>query len=136
MEAIHEEVTSVVRYTPAHRVDVLVIDPLSRANGAALPLLKRPRMILFTTPPSSRSFIGNYRDWSELLVAHEYVHITHLIKPPRNIFDRILSRILPIGPLSLRCPGWIVEGYATLLEGRLTDRGRPNGSLYDDGAKT
>jgi hypothetical protein len=34
-----------------------------------------------------------------------------------------------MGPIPLRAPRWVVEGYATLVEGRLTGSGRPSGAL-------
>ncbi|MFC1851800.1 TolB family protein [candidate division CSSED10-310 bacterium] len=129
IESIHDRVTVLVDYEPAHRVDIVVADPLSMSNGLALPFLKKPRMVLFTTPPFSGSPIGFYQDWIELLAAHEYVHITHLIRPSRNKIDRFLGHLVPVGPIARKSPNWIVEGYATLLEGKLTGRGRPNGSF-------
>ena len=37
--------------------------------------------------------------------------------------------LLPLGPISLRAPRWVDEGYATLVEGELTGSGRPNGDF-------
>ena len=34
-----------------------------------------------------------------------------------------------MGPLSLRAPRWTAEGYATVIEGRLTGSGRPSSAL-------
>ena len=33
-----------------------------------------------------------------------------------------------IGPIALRAPRWVVEGYATFIEGRVTGSGRPHGA--------
>ncbi|MBN2381717.1 PD40 domain-containing protein [bacterium] len=129
LEAIHEQVTAVVEYVPAKPIDILVIDPMARANGAAMPFLNRPRMVLFASPPEATSSLNMYHNWQELLVTHEYVHLTHMLRPSRNRFYRLLGHLLPASPITLKCPMWIVEGYATLLEGKLTGMGRPNGSF-------
>src|SRR5262249_37656368 len=35
----------------------------------------------------------------------------------------------PFGPLALRSPRWVMEGYATLVEGALTGSGRPHSTF-------
>lgn len=129
MESIHEMVVEFVRYSPAEKVEIIIADPLSRANGFALSLLGKPRMVLYTTPPESSSSIGTYADWAELLFTHEFVHIAHLSRPSRNPAKKFLGRIFPLGPVAQNAPKWVVEGYATMLEGILTGRGRPNGTF-------
>lgn len=125
LESIRAAVIAEVGYEPPQVVDVFVSDPVAEPNGMALPLLGRPRMVLWTSPPEAGSIIGHYRDWIELLAAHEETHLVHLLRPSRN---RLRSD-LPIGPLALAAPRWVSEGYATLVEGRLTGSGRPNGDL-------
>ncbi|MFT5458123.1 MAG: hypothetical protein ACI9K2_004628 [Myxococcota bacterium] len=122
LDSVRERVSSEVGWTPTRRVRVLVLDPYSDANGSAWPFLKRPRMQLWATPPASDSIIGHYRSWTELLVTHEDTHLVHLLRPKRGG----LAGILPLGPLALKSPRWIAEGYATLIEARLTGSGRPN----------
>jgi hypothetical protein len=129
VEAVRERVAAEVGYQPPQKVDVLVVDPLASANGAALPFLGRPRLVLFTTPPPPDSTIGNYRDWVELLLVHEQAHLAHLLRPSRNPLARRLAWLLPVGPVALAAPRWVTEGYATVVEGRLTGSGRPFGDL-------
>lgn len=130
LESIRAHVAHEVGYTPSTRVDVVVMDPLSSANGAAIPLLGTPRMVLWTTPPEPDSVIGHYGDWSELVAVHEDVHLAHLLRPSRNPLVSLLERtVLPLGPITLRAPRWVIEGYATLLEGRITGFGRPPGDM-------
>ena len=125
LESIRQRVSEEVGYSPEGKVDVLVIDPIARANGSAWPILGAPRMVLYTTPPGPESVLGYYRDWGELLLVHEDVHLAHLLRPSRNPLQRRLSRVVPVGPIARRVPRWVSEGYATLLEGRLTATGRP-----------
>src|SRR5262249_53464913 len=54
----------------------------------------------------------------------------HLLRPSRNPFERMIERLLlPLDAIVLRAPRWIFEGYATVIEGRITGSGRPSGSM-------
>jgi len=126
LEEIRTAVGDAVGYTPEATVDVVVADPLAEANGSAWPLLGAPRMVLWTTPPHAASSLGQLSDWGELVAVHESAHLAHLLRPSRAPLRAWLERtLLPLGPLALGAPRWASEGYATLLEGRLTGSGRP-----------
>jgi hypothetical protein len=129
LESIRARVVAEVGYDPPEIVDVLVSDPVADANGEALPILGWPRLILWTSPPGPESEIGHYSDWTELLITHEETHLVHLLRPSRNPVRQLLARLLPVGPIPLGAPRWVMEGYATVVEGRLTGSGRPNGDL-------
>lgn len=132
LEAVRERLHAEVGYAPAQVVDVIVADPLSRPNGSAWPFLGNPRMVLWTTPPAPASVLGSYRDWGELVALHEDVHLVHMLRPSRHPLRDRLARLVPVaelGPIARRAPRWVTEGYATLLEGRLTGAGRPFGDL-------
>jgi hypothetical protein len=129
LESIWARVEGEVGYRPPERVDVLVSDPIAQSNGMALPFLGWPRLILWTSPPEPESEIGHYDDWSELLLVHESTHLVHMLRPSRNPAERLLAGLVPIGPVARKSPRWVTEGYATLVEGRLTGSGRPNGDL-------
>jgi hypothetical protein len=129
LESIWGRVEEEVGYRPPEVIDVLVSDPVAEANGAAFPFLGWPRIELWTSPPEPESVIGHYADWSELLLTHEGTHLVHLLRPSRNPLWHGLSLFLPIGPVARKSPRWVTEGYATVVEGRLTASGRPNGDL-------
>ncbi len=129
LEAIRTRVVADVGYDPPQIVDVVVTDPVAEANGMALPLLRSPRMVLWTSPPGPASVIGTYDDWTELLVLHEETHLVHMLRPSRNPLRRFLGALLPLGPITLHAPRWVAEGYATMVEGELTASGRPNGDF-------
>jgi hypothetical protein len=129
LEAYRAAVVARVGYAGGEMIDVLVMDPEASANGSALPLLGRPRMVVWTTPPLPGSQLANFDDWSGLLALHETTHLVHLLRPSRNPLDRLLAKVVPFGPLALRTPRWATEGYATYLEGQLTGRGRPASDL-------
>ena len=129
LEGVHGRVSEYVGYEPTRPIDVVVSDPEADSNGIAFPFLDRPRIDLWTTPPTPESGIGEFRDWTELLVTHEFAHIVHLTRPRNRpgALERILP--LPIGPVFWNSPRWVAEGYATLVEGALTGSGRPS-SIY------
>ncbi|TVR60761.1 MAG: hypothetical protein EA422_13445, partial [Gemmatimonadales bacterium] len=130
MESMHREVARVVGHAPERKVTVLVADPTNQANGYAISLLDYPTTTLWPTPPGPRSGIGDHRGWGELLFVHEYAHLAHLTIPSRNRWEALAWRLLPVrlGPVSRRTPRWMVEGYATWIEGHLTGAGRPHGT--------
>src|SRR5882724_7196430 len=94
-----------------------------------LPLLRAPRIVYFTEPPDPESTIGEYSDWIDLLTVHETTHLVHLMRPSRNARQRLLERLLPLNPITLDAPRWVLEGYATVVEGRITGSGRPHSAL-------
>jgi hypothetical protein len=128
LEAVHPRIAEYVGYAPTRPIDVLISDPQADANGLAYPFLDRPRIELWTTPPESESGLGDFRDWTEILVTHELAHVLHLTRPRNR--PGFLERVapLPLGPVLLLSPRWVAEGYATVVEGALTGSGRPSSS--------
>lgn len=126
IEGIHTRVVEWVGFESPRVVDVLIRDPRLEGNGMAFPFLQHPFVELWKTPPESHSDISHFTTWPELLVTHELTHIHHLMRPqtkPR-FMDKVLD--LPVGPLTLKAPRWMIEGYATVIEGRVTGSGRPH----------
>jgi hypothetical protein len=130
IEGIYGGVTDFIGYASPKRIDVVVSDPAADVNGMAIPFLDRPEVILWTSPPGAETGLGDYTDWTALLAVHELAHIVHLTRP-RNRSSEILTRLSPVpfGPLALSAPRWVMEGYATMVEGALTGSGRPSGSF-------
>jgi hypothetical protein len=130
VESIDSAVAREVGYAPGRRTQIVVDDPYSLPNGSAWPFLNQPVIELWATPPDPREDIGEFRDWGEMLVSHEFTHIAHLTRPSRNALIRHLWQALPvdIGPIALNAPRWAIEGYATYVEGRVTGSGRPHGA--------
>ncbi len=126
IEGIHDQVVAWVGYASPVPVEVVIRDPVLEANGYAFPLLEHPFVVLWKTPPEAESGIGHVTTWAELLVTHELTHVHHLMRPQNqpNWRDRLLD--LPVGPMALKAPRWVSEGYATLIEGKITGKGRPH----------
>ncbi len=131
MESYATAVTSFVGHAPSGRVTVIVDDPSGDANGFAVPLLGRPVMMIWPTPPAPSLTFGEYRSWGEILALHEFAHIAHLTYPSRNPRERFFWSLLPaqVGPVARKTPPWAFEGFATLVEGRLTGVGRPHSAI-------
>ncbi len=131
VEGIHGQYFSLVGFAhekPGKPIDILILDPVLEANGMALPLLDRPHVVLWKTEPELDSVIGHHHGWAELVVAHELGHMHHLLRPARKPgWWQRWSALL--GPLAGKSPRWIIEGYATLIEGKLTGSGRPHSAI-------
>ena len=128
VEGIHDQYLGLVGFTYEKPIDVLILDPVMEANGMAIPLFQRPHVVLWKTEPEPDSAIGHHRGWAELLVVHELGHMHHLLRPARkpSLWKR-WSAVL--GPVAEKAPRWITEGYATLIEGKLTGSGRPHSAF-------
>lgn len=128
IEGVRDQVQRIVGFSPEQRVHVVVDDPANDANGYAFTSLDAPTIVLWPTPPDPREEIGHARVWQELLVTHEYAHVAQLTRPSRNRFKRLLWALspVPLGPIATKAPRWVLEGYATYVEGRVTGSGRPN----------
>jgi hypothetical protein len=128
IEGVRAQVQRIVGYAPSARVHVVVDDPVNEANGYAFTPLDAPTIVLWPTPPDPRSEVGHSRVWEEMLATHEFAHIAHLTRPSRNRWQRFLRSLspVPLGPIATKAPRWVLEGYATYVEGRVTGSGRPN----------
>ncbi|MFY9550700.1 MAG: hypothetical protein WAU32_06075, partial [Thermoanaerobaculia bacterium] len=130
LESANPRVAERVGWAPALPIDVIIRDPRAAANGAAVPWLDRPEIVVWAFPPDAESSTGRFSDWVEVLSVHELAHVAHLGRPgtgPLGALARFSPA--PLGPLALRAPRWVFEGYATLIEGELTGSGRP-GSVF------
>jgi len=129
LESVRTAVVAEVGFAPATITDVLIENPSADPNGITISLLDTPRIVLYAEPPDPETEIGEYSNWIDLLTVHETAHLVHLLRPSRNPFDRALAHLLPLNPIALHAPRWVLEGYATLIEGRITGSGRPSGAM-------
>jgi hypothetical protein len=129
LESVREHVAAQVGYAPETITDVVVENPYALANGETLPLLDTPRIVLYAEPPGPGGELGEYSDWIDLLTVHETAHLVHLLWPSRNPFQRQVARLLPLNTITLAAPRWVLEGYATVIEGRITGSGRPSSTI-------
>ncbi|HKR64945.1 MAG TPA: hypothetical protein VJZ00_14520, partial [Thermoanaerobaculia bacterium] len=125
LESIRDAVVKEVGFAPEQTIDVIVSNPIAEPNGEAWPLLDTPRIIFYAEPPGPDEQLGEFGHWIDLLAVHEVAHIVHMLRPARHP----LERLLPIDPITLHAPRWVLEGYATVIEGQLTGAGRPNSTM-------
>jgi len=128
VEGIHAQYLGLIGFVFEKPIDILILDPVLEANGMALPLFQRPHVVLWKTEPEPDSVIGHHHGWAELLITHELGHMHHLLRPARkpSLWERWAE---VLGPLPRKSPRWAVEGYATLIEGKLTGSGRPHSAI-------
>lgn len=125
LEGIRERVATEVGYRPPFKTELVLRDPYGVSNALALPLGRSPRVDLWATPPGADSTIGHYHDWTVDLMLHEDVHVVHMLVPPRAVSGQLMYSLFKLAPIQLKAPRWVMEGYATTLEGTLTGAGRP-----------
>ena len=126
IEAVRAAVVKEVGFDPPQTTDILIGNPRAETNGITIPLLDSPRIVLWTEPPQPDLALGEFRDWIDLLTVHETTHLVHLLRPSRNPARRLVEKLLlPVNPITLAGPRWVIEGYATVIEGRITGSGRP-----------
>ena len=130
IESADSLVSGIVGSTPRKRVQIVVDDPYGISNGSSWPFLDAPAMIFWAAPPDPRQDVGTYVSWGDMLSVHEFAHLAHLTQPSRNPGVRLLWKLMPVelGPIPLKLPRWVIEGYATYVEGGVTGSGRPNGN--------
>jgi hypothetical protein len=128
VEGIHALYLGLVGHVHDQPMDIVILDPVLEANGMAFPILSRPHVVLWKTEPEPDSAIGHHRGWAELVVTHELGHMHHLLRPARNpgLWQRWTALL---GPITEKSPRWVIEGYATLIEGKLTGSGRPHSAI-------
>jgi Tol biopolymer transport system component len=125
MEVVRQLIKDQQGRVLTEKVDTFIIDPYNAANGFAVPLSHKPYMALFTTPAQSDTVISSSTGWQQLLVLHEYVHLVHLAQKSRSNWRNNVANWYDLYDASqINGERWVSEGYATLLESRLTGRGR------------
>ena len=130
IEAVGSAVASEVGYGPRTKTNIVVDDPYEIANGSAWPYLNGTVIDLWATPPGPRDDIGEFRDWGD------NAHLAR-VRPRRPPVAPLAKRrscgalwqalAVDLGPIALKAPRWVIEGYATYVEGRVTGSGRPHG---------
>ena len=129
LESVRTAVVAEVGFAPETVTDVLIKNPIAQPNGITISLLDTPRIVLYSEPPDPEDQIGQYSNWIDLLTVHETAHLVHLLRPSRNPYERALAHVVPLDPITLHAPRWVLEGYATVIEGRITGSGRPSSAM-------
>jgi hypothetical protein len=114
-ERILPGITSLLRWRPQSRIQLVVRDSADFANGLASPLPFNYTMV-FLSPPDEGELMQN-REWLELVLTHELFHIVHLdmARAAPLGLRRVFGRLPFLFPNLLQ-PRWITEGLAVQAE--------------------
>ncbi len=107
---------------------IYVDDSTDLANGSATPW---PYSLIMAYPvlPLTNDVVGDYGNWSQELLTHEYTHILNfapangIFKPLRWVFGSIVSP-------NVLLPRWYSEGLAVEMETRYSKYGRLRSSGF------
>jgi hypothetical protein len=133
LAAAAEHVNSILsrslQFTSSARTQILLTDDEDDANGVAA-VVPRNEIHLLAASPSDLSPLGDYDDWTTLLITHEYTHILHLdqIGGLAAVINAVLGKTVAFNTLQ---PRWFIEGLATYEESAHTSGGRMRSSLYE-----
>ncbi|MFP4623274.1 MAG: hypothetical protein ACLFRX_03765 [Gemmatimonadota bacterium] len=132
-ERAHAVLTRELTRPPATTIDLVVTDHVDYTNGYAS-ARPSPRIVVFARPPTAPQ-LAYSREWIELVVVHELVHIFHFEESGRvgELVRAVLGRVpllWPVFPVA-GSPTWNTEGLATHYESVLTGAGRVRGSFFD-----
>ena len=130
-EKVHDRLSSELKWAPALRTDVVLVDSTDTANGSASPYPFN-RIQIYITRPEPGSCNSAFDDWLEYVFTHEYVHILDI--DMAHGLSRAGRCVLGRNPLfypNLFQPIWILEGDAVYHESHKPLFGRIN-STYTD----
>ncbi|MBI4683023.1 MAG: PD40 domain-containing protein [Nitrospirae bacterium] len=143
-EDMHNKLSSVFQWSPDEKTQIVLLDNMDFANGMAT-VLPYNAMYIFVVPPLPDMSIGEYNDWLELVLIHEYAHILTMDTSrgysslTRKIFGKSIPGYDPLSflvfiltaPPNVFMPDWWLEGIATWTETEFTSAGRGRSSYVE-----
>lgn len=128
-ESIYARLVPQLGWAPRERTELLLTDDTDSANGSsgALPY---SAIRLYVTAPDDMSPLGDYDDWLDELLTHEFTHTLHTnnISGLPAIINAIMGKTYAPNQAQ---PRWILEGLAVAMETEHTGGGRLRSSLWD-----
>ena len=115
--------------TPSEVVEVILTDDTDFANGSA-GAVPYNTIQLYATAPDDMSALGDYDDWLNELITHEYTHIMHVdnVSGLPALLNKIIGKTAIPNQWQ---PRWILEGLAVAMETAHTSGGRLRSSQFD-----
>jgi hypothetical protein len=128
-EAVYARLGDYMGRRPVQVTEVTLMDVTDDANGFANSVPYN-QMTLYVTAPEDLSTLGDFDDWLQTLVTHEFTHVAHAdnISGLPALINAIFGKLYPP---NLVQPRWLLEGIATYYESRLTSAGRLHSSVWD-----
>jgi hypothetical protein len=114
---------------PTEVVEIALTDESDFANGSAT-AVPYDAVRLYATAPDDMSPLGEYDDWLNELVTHEFTHILHVDNSSGipALINKILGKTVV---QNQQQPRWILEGLAVAMETAHTSGGRLRSSQWD-----
>jgi hypothetical protein len=115
--------------TPSEIVEIIITDDTDFANGSA-GAVPYDAIRLYATAPDDMSALGEYDDWLNELITHEYTHVVHVdnVSGLPALLNKIMGKTAIPNQWQ---PRFILEGLAVTMETALTSGGRLRSSQFD-----
>jgi len=128
-EAVHARLMPQLGWSPKQVTEIAVTDDTDSANGSAA-TLPYNMVRLFATAPDDMSPLGDYDNWINELVTHEYTHILQIDNTSGlpAFGNAIVGKTYAPNQAQ---PRWILEGLAVVMETAHTSGGRLRSSQFD-----
>lgn len=131
-------------WSPSGKTHIALIDNSDFANGSAV-VLPQNAIYIQTVPPAGDMSIGQYHDWLQTIIIHEYAHVLSMdpargyskvmrtvFGKPSGIYDPLSAAVfLAAAPPNVFLPWWWIEGIAVWAESEFTPAGRGKGTYYE-----
>jgi Tol biopolymer transport system component len=126
-EQTHDRLVPFLKWKPGGRTEIIITDHLDQANAITTAFPRRS-IVIYLSQPAGQP--GNYEDWMEELVVHEYTHLLDMdmVSGFPGFLCSAFGRLFL--PNSVQ-PWNQIEGLAVYAESRYTRFGRNNGALYN-----
>jgi hypothetical protein len=128
-EAVHGRLVPELAWAPKQVTEMVLTDDTDSANGWAL-TIPYNLVHLYATAPDDMSPLGDYDNWINELVTHEYTHILQIDNTSGlpAIGNAILGKTFATNSSQ---PRWILEGLAVVKETEHSSGGRLRSSQFD-----
>jgi WD40-like Beta Propeller Repeat len=128
-EAVYRRLVPQLGWAPKQVTEIVVTDDTDTANGSAN-TIPYNTVRLFATAPDDMSPLGDYDNWINELVTHEYTHILQIDNTSGlpALGNAVLGKTYAPNQSQ---PRWILEGLAVVMESEHTSGGRLRSSQFD-----
>jgi WD40-like Beta Propeller Repeat len=128
-ESVYERLVPQLGWAPSQVTEIVITDDTDGANGSAS-VLPFNTVRLFATAPDDMSPLGDYDNWINELITHEYTHILQIDNTSGlpAIGNAVLGKTFAPNQAQ---PRWILEGLAVVMESEHTSGGRLKSTQFD-----
>ncbi len=128
-ESVYARLVPQLGWAPTQATEIVVTDDTDSANGSAS-TLPYNTVRLFATAPDDMSPLGDYDNWINELITHEYTHILQIDNTSGlpALGNALLGKTFAPNQAQ---PRWILEGLAVVMESAHTSGGRLKSTQFD-----